>query len=180
MGSLKIMPALALNFVQRRRLASPLGLLLLVGGLAAAGLVAVDYLDARDELERAELRLVRLKRPEATPRPREGGAPSARGDAQTVDRAAARLRLPWDAMLREIETRTNPAVALLGIEAQGQARTVRISGEAKTMADVVAYVSHLRESPWIKAAYLSGHEERQAGAVRVIRFSLDAQWSEPL
>jgi hypothetical protein len=180
MGNLKTMPALAINFVQRRRLVSPLGLLVLVVGLAAAGVVAGDYLDARDELKRAEFRLARLKRPEAAPRPREGGAAVARGDAQTVDRAAARLRLPWDAVLREIETRTDPAVALLGIEARGQAHTVRISGEAKAMADVVAYVSRLRESQWIKAAYLSGHEQRQAGAVSVIRFSLDAQWSEPL
>ena len=48
------------------------------------------------------------------------------------------------------------------------------------MADVVAYVSRLRESHLIEAVNLSHHEERMAGAVRVIRFSLDATWKVPL
>ena len=83
-------------------------------------------------------------------------------------------------MLHEIELRADPAVALLSVEVQGQKRSLRLIGEAKEMADVVAYVTHLRESPWIKAAYLSGHEEKQEGAIRLIRFSMDATWSESL
>ena len=80
----------------------------------------------------------------------------------------------------EIESRSDPAVALLSVEAQGQSRTMRISGEAKTMADAVAYVGRLRESPRLTAVFLSGHDEKQAGAVTVVRFSLDAKWSSRL
>jgi len=100
-----------------------------------------------------------------------------RTDAKTIDVVAEHLGLPWDAVLREIESRSDPAVALLSVEVQGQARTIRITGEAKTMADAVAYVSRLRESQVLTAVFLSGHDEKQADAVTVVRFSLDAKWS---
>jgi len=176
------MYALELDFVKRRRLASPLGLLLLIAGTAAAGVVAMDYLDARAALERVEAQQSRLERQSrqsrGAPPPKAGAAP-ARDDAQAASRAVAQLRLPWDALLREIELLADSSVALLSVESQGQARTLRLAGEAKTMADAVAYLARLRESPWIDTAHISGHEERQADGVRVIRFSLEAAWSGP-
>jgi Tfp pilus assembly protein PilN len=51
-----------------------------------------------------------------------------------------------------------------------------LTGEARTMADVLAYVGRLGASPGIAAATLSGHEERASGAVRRVRFSLDVTW----
>lgn len=176
------MHALGINFIRRGRFASPLGLLLFAVGAMATGAVAVDYLDASEDLQRVEALQVRLQRQvrhDAGPRRREGAPPAAREDVQAAGRVVSQLRLPWDAVLREIEILADPAVSLLSLESQGQTRTLRLTGEAKTMADAVAYVSRLRESPWIDAAHLSGHEERQAGAVRVIRFSLDAAWSAP-
>jgi len=171
------MHALAINFVQQRRFASPLGLLLLAAGIVAMGVVTLDYVDALDELDRVELRQARVKSPGDAARPLAGAAALVRTDAKAIDVVAGQLGLPWDAVLREIESRSDPAVALLSVEAQGQARTMRISGEAKTMADVVAYVGRLRESPRLTSVFLSGHDEKQAGAVTVVRFSLDAKWS---
>jgi Tfp pilus assembly protein PilN len=176
------MHALDLDFVKRRRPASPLGLLLLFAGAAAAGVVATDYLDARAALERVEAQRSRLERQSRQSRPGappKAGAAPARDDAQSAAGAVAQLRLPWDALLREIELLADSSVALLSVESQGQARTLRLAGEAKTMADAVAYLARLRESPWIDTAHISGHEERQAGGVRVIRFSLEAVWSGP-
>ncbi len=182
------MNALAINFVQGRRLASPLGLLLLVVGVAAAGVVAWDYQEARDALDRVELRQARVTRPASAPRPIAGttaadparnGATGANA-AKAIEVVAAQLSLPWDAMLRAVETGSDPTVALLSVEAQGQTRTVRISGEAKSMSDVAAYVRRLRASPLLASVFLNGHEEKQAGAVTVIRFTLDAKWSGPL
>jgi len=177
------MHALELDFVKRRRLVSPLGLLLLAVGTAAAGVVAVDYLDARAALERIEAQQSRLDRQsrqsrQGAPLPKAGAAP-ARDDAQAAARAVVQLRLPWDALLREIELLADSSVALLSVESQGQTRTLRLAGEAKTMADAVAYLARLRESPWIDTAHISSHEERQADGVRVIRFSLEAVWSGP-
>ena len=101
----------------------------------------------------------------------------ARDDVKATERIVSQLNLPWNALLQELENLADPGIALLSIESQGQTRTLRLTGEAKTIGDVVAYVTRLRESPQVAAATLSGHEEKQAGAVEVIRFSLDVDWN---
>ena len=170
------MYSIGINFVQRRYPTSLFGLWLFAVGVVAAGVVAVDYFEARSELERVEMRLARLQRPVSAPRQREGTLAATQADEKAVGRVVAQLRTPWDAVLREIEKLGSPAVALLSVDGQGQSHTLRITGEAKAMADVVAYLRRLRQSSLIEAANLSHHEERQAGAVNVIRFSLDATW----
>jgi Tfp pilus assembly protein PilN len=173
------MNPLGLNFVERRRYVSPLGWLLLAGGAALAVVLAFDLRDAQTELERVQLQQARLSRPVATARAKSASKPAAREDVKLIERVASKLQLPWDAVLDEIDQLEDPAVAILGVEAQGQAHSLRLTGEAREMADVVAYVRRLRKSPSIESANLSHHEEKQAGAVKVIRFSLDANWRAP-
>lgn len=173
------MNALDINFVPRRRFGSPLGLLLLVTGMVATALVGNDYLAVSDELARVEQKQARLQKPQASVVRRDNPSPALQGSKPVVEPVMAQLQLPWSEVLQEVETRTGPAVALLDLEAQGQTRTLRLSGEARSMPDVVAYVSRLRESPLIEAAHLSHHEEAQAQSVTVIRFSLDATWKAP-
>ncbi|MBT3067993.1 PilN domain-containing protein [Rhodoferax sp. U11-2br] len=173
------MNALDVNFVKRRRLTSPLGLMLFVAGLMAASVVVMDYLDVSDELVRVELKQARTRQPKASPVQRASALPEVPVDTQVIDRVTSQLQLPWDAVLHEIETHTGPTVALLDIEAQGQTRTLRLMGETKTMSDAVAYVGRLRDSSLLDTANLSHHEERQAGSVVVIRFSVDATWKVP-
>lgn len=178
------MQALNFNFSRRGRFASTPGLLLLAAGLVAATVVTLDSMDASEELGRAQARQARLvrldganrfgKRVAALPSP---AASSAAGDsANTVARVTQQLQLPWDALLQDIETLTDPSIALLSLDAQGQVHTLRLTGEAKTMADVVAYVGRLRTLPSLEAAQLSSHEEKLAGSVKVIRFAVDATW----
>lgn len=175
------MHALELDFARRRRPLSLIGLLLLLAGAAAAAVVATDYAEARANLERLEARQARLERQARqavtkAPPARAGAVPAADA-APAAALAVAQLRLPWDALLGEIERIADAPVALLGVEGRGDARSLRLTGEAKSMDDAVGYLARLRQSPLIASAHLSGHEERQAGAVRVIRFSLDAVWS---
>lgn len=174
--------ALDIDFIEHRRIASPLGLLLFAVGVMAMGVVAVDYLDAHEELQRVETqhaRLLRQVRHDAAPRQhqRESAPTVARDDVKATERIVSQLNLPWNALLHELENLADPGIALLSIESQGQTRTLRLTGEAKTIGDVVAYVTRLRESPQVATATLSGHEEKQAGAVEVIRFSLDVDWN---
>lgn len=171
------MHALELDFARGPRRVSPLGLLLFAAGAAALGAVLLDHLEAREALARAEAQQARLERQARQARP--GAKAPRRESAGAAERAVAQLRLPWDALLREIELVGDPAVALLSLEGQGAARTLRLTGEAKTMADAVAYLERLRASPWIDAAHLTGHEERQAGGVKVMRFAIEASWSGP-
>ena len=172
------MNALDIDFERRRRPVSMLGLLLLVVGGAALLAAGSAYLDAAGELERTELRLAGTQPLSPTgPAARTHANPAAAQDeAQAGERVVSRLRLPWDVVLGEIELAAGPSIALLAVEGQGQGLSLRLVGEAKSMADVAAYARRLRGSPAISSANLVAHEERQVGATTVLRFTLEAGW----
>ena len=178
--------ALDLDFMRRRRLASPVGWLVLAAGLAFMATVALDYLDSRDTLAQLLQRQAQLQ-PPLRPQVASGasGASGARGASAPVLRAAgadllqvqAQLAWPWDAVLRELESHAEPDLALLSIDMQGQ--RLRAVGEAPDMDTVVAWLGRLRSSPWILAADLASHEPRKDGAVSVLRFAVDIRWKAP-
>jgi hypothetical protein len=178
------MQALDLDLLAGRRPVSALGVVLLLAGLVALAMVAFDYFDARGELQRVQSRQLR-GRPAALPddgaRRRDPPAVAAapRLGVRDIGRIDAQLRLPWDQLLHELALHADANVALLSIEVQADRRTLRMTGEARSMDDVAAYVGRLRTSRWITVATIASHEERLAGAVKVLRFSLDAGWSEP-
>jgi Tfp pilus assembly protein PilN len=174
------MHALSVNFVQQRSSASWLGVMLFVAGVMAAGTVAIDLYDAQTELARIVSRQAALTRALPAKTPRTKVLPAAAEDAKLIGRVDAQLRQPWNDVFQEIDKLAGPAVALISIEAQGQTRSIRLSGEVKTMSDLVKYVASIRESSSIQTASLSHHEERQTGAVTVIRFVVDATWKAPL
>lgn len=167
------MQALELDFVRRRRFSVP-GVMLAVAGAAALGAALLEHLEAYEARLRAETRLTRLER--QTNAQRRIGSPPRDTDAPAM-LALARLRLPWDALLGEIELIGDPAVALLVLEVQGASGTLRLAGEAKGMADAVAYLGRLRASPWIDSAHIVAHEERQNAGIGVVRFTIEAEWS---
>lgn len=170
------MHPLEINFIAHRRQVSPLGLFLLLAGVLAFGTVAMAYMDAQEALLRAQDRVARASAASASARKRANSVTAASTAAPAVALAVAQLRLPWNAVLGDLDGLANPAVALLKLEGQGTTRVLNLTGEAKTMADVVAYIAGLRQSPSIESAHLAHHEDVQSGAVKVIRFSLDATW----
>ena len=91
----------------------------------------------------------------------------------------AQLLLPWGPLLDVLEARTGPAIALLSLDVQGAGRTLRVTGEARAMADVLDYVRALRGAGPIAEVALSGHEARMADAAQSIRFTLDIRWGWP-
>jgi hypothetical protein len=170
------MYTLDINFALRRPRVSGLGGALLLLGVSAGCVVAWNYAEAHTQLEQAQARLARLQRSaSSTPRPAVQTS-GPREDDKAHLKVSSQLRRPWSGLLSEIDLVSSPAIALLSVESQGQSRTLRITGDAKSMGDAVAYVNRLRQSSLIEAVYLSQHEDRLAGPVHVVRFSLDATW----
>ena len=170
------MNPIAIDFAKRPHRASWLGVALCVLGASVALVSAWSYMDAQADVDQAQARLARLQRTTAAPRP-SATAPAVRKEEdKSFTRVSTQLRRPWSGLLGEIESISLPAVALVSVESQGQTRSLRMSGEAKTMGDVVAYVNRLRELSLVESVYLSQHEEKQSGGASVIRFALDAVW----
>lgn len=147
----------------------------MLAGLVGLVLTALDVVQAREALQSTLERTERQAR-SAKVQPR-GTAPAPVPAVVTANaRASAALAHPWGRLLNELERLAEPGIALLGFEAQGAARQLRITAEAKTMAEVVAYVESLRLSPVARSVVLGSHEALTQDGVSVIRFSVDVGW----
>lgn len=169
------MTPLGIDFVQRRPPASMLGWTLLAVGLAGVALVALDVAQAREELQSTRERAERQTRTTQA-RPRSAAPAPAPAVVTANARVGASLAHPWGRLLKELEQLAEPGIALLGFEAQGASRQLRITAEAKTMAEVVVYVESLRLSPVARSVVLGSHEVVTQDGVSVIRFSVDVGW----
>lgn len=170
------MTKLAINFVKRSHVSTWVGWCLCIAGACTTCLVAWNYAEAQTELEQVQTRLARIQRSTAAPRPAVTAPAAQRDEEKSLLSARSQLRLPWNGLLTELDLASSPNVALLSVESQGQTRELRMSGEAQSMTDVVAYVNQLRQSPLLESVYLSQHETKKSGPVDLIRFSLNATW----
>ncbi|MES2840055.1 MAG: PilN domain-containing protein [Pseudomonadota bacterium] len=171
------MQPLRIDFLRRRPPASLLGWALMLVGVVGMAVAALDYAQAREELQSTLDRAERQARSAKT-RPRSAAPAPASGVLAASARVGSAVAPPWGRLLRELEQLADPGVALLGIEAQGASRQMRITGEARTMPEVIAYLESLRRSPLSSSVVLGSHELIMQDGVPVIRFSLDMAWGE--
>jgi Tfp pilus assembly protein PilN len=172
------MRPLLVNFVRPNRSASLLGLVVLGAGVLAAATVFTDFLAARSDLDKAEQRQVRIQESNVKPRPGANLDPALRDGTLEVAKLEGQLNVPWDLILREVEAVADSPIALLTLEGQAPARKLRMTGEAKSMDDVVQYIGRLRKSALIESADLSWHEFKPGRGVDIVRFSLEAVWRQ--
>jgi hypothetical protein len=182
-GLFSRLPSLQLNWLARPRIVSPLGLLLAGAGLMCAAWVTLNYLEVDAERSALLARQARLERADKATasdktgtKPTTALAPLARDDAQTATQIAAQLQLPWDGLLHTLEQHPSKSVALISVDVQAASSSLRLVGEARTMADALAYARSLRQSSQVQKVFVSGQEEKMAGPQKVLRFSLDADW----
>lgn len=156
---------------------------LVLAALGAAALVATTaWMDAlsteRDELAAARAQAAPV-RPVARTDPRD---PSARASARRIEaaqRVVGDLALPWNGLLAAIEKATLDGVALLGVDPDASARTVRLTGEAKDLETTLRYVDRLAAQAPLAQVHLASFVPRtdeNEPKRSAIRFTVAAAW----
>lgn len=176
-------PRLDLDFAGPPRGAGPLGYALLALGLAAALASGYAYLRAEDQRAGLEETVDGMKKVLA----RQGvrlAAPAVlneqtRAEIRRANLVIDRIAVPWDALFRDLEQAADRDVALLAVEPDAEKRSVRIDGEAKDLAAVLAYLARLEAQPGLAEVTLTNHALRDGGAQRPVAFSLGARWTAP-
>jgi Tfp pilus assembly protein PilN len=102
--------------------------------------------------------------------------PVPEAQAAAVNAAVLQLNLPWRALHDAVQAGTPANIALLAMEPDARKNSVRITAEAKSSDDMIAYVEQLQKGDWFSAVLLSRHEINEQDPNRPIRFQLDAQW----
>jgi hypothetical protein len=167
-----------LDFVAPRPHASPLGVALLIVGVAALAGALVEYRSL--EARRAGLAL-KLSAATAQQRGRAAAdaALAATHLADEAGAAARELATPWTGLLADLEAAsgdTHGEVAVLSVEPDEEAHRVRIGAESRDLAHALAYVQRLQMSHALRFPMLDSHELRTDDAEHPIRFVMSADW----
>lgn len=95
-----------------------------------------------------------------------------------VNQAIRQLNLPWENLLSSVEAATNEQISLLALEPDADQRVLRLSGEAKTAADMIDFVERIGHVGFFASATLLRHEINESDRNRPFRFVLEAAWSD--
>jgi len=98
------------------------------------------------------------------------------GQARAVNDAVMQLNLPWRELHEAVRAATPDSVALLALEPDAKRRTLRITAEARSSDDMLAYVARMQEQNWFGEVALTRHEIAEQDPNRPLRFQLTARW----
>ena len=183
MRAARRMRALHLDFQASRPPLSAWSFVVLALGLAAAAAVAAQFICVREELSSAQLQAENLKRKTLGAKALQRQPVESAAQQQllrSAERLARELNTPWDMLLLDLESASDAPVALLSFEPDAQRRQLRLAGEAKSLADALAYVARLEGSVLLTEPRLLSHQQRQSEGMDVVGFTVLAQWDDPI
>ena len=144
-------------------------------GIAAACLAASGYASWRVELD-TRARSTRLAQAQALLLPRTTLSSVDRALLVQARSISSQLNAPWDELLGVFEEHSVPTVGLLKLEPDAKAAIVRVTAQAATAEDMVAYVASLESDTRLTDVILASHQIERETAGRPVRFTLVASW----
>lgn len=151
---------------------------MLMGVIVVLVAVGSGFRRKQDEvaLLRAQTQAQARSQAPAQAAPAVARAPVPEAQANAVNAAVLQLNLPWRALHDAVQAGTPANIALLALEPDARKSSVRITAEARSSDDMIAYVEQLQKDEWFSAVVLARHEINEQDPNRPIRFQLDARW----
>jgi hypothetical protein len=162
-----------LDFVGPPRRPRTPGILLFAVGLLACAALGHDFQGKLAERDGLEARL------SAMVRPHRSASPSESREAAAAAAIEKQLWVPWSSLLAELESASqdvSSTVSLLQVEPDPAKHIVRITAEARTLPDALAYLERLQKSTMLRYPMLDSHELRKDDPQHPIRVKLSAEW----
>jgi len=143
--------------------------------VATACLAASAYASWRIELD-TQAHAARFNQTQALQSPRTALSAADRALLIQARSIASQLNAPWDELLGVFEEHSVPGVGLLKLEPDAKAAIVRVTAQAATAEDMVAYVAALESDARLADVVLANHQIERETAGRPVRFMLVAGW----
>ncbi|TXG00065.1 PilN domain-containing protein [Massilia arenae] len=134
------------------------------------------YFEQQEEVRDLQAALAARSAPApvaAPPAPKVAVAPAQAG---AVNAAILQLNLPWRDVAAALGEATPNTIALLALEPDAKRRTVRISAEARSSDEMLAYITRLQAEEWFSSVVLLRHEVMEQDPNRPLRFQVSVQW----
>jgi len=167
-----------LDFARTRRAIGWPGWLLLAAGLVVSGVELADYRAARADLDERDAIVARLRQELRRPPPQTAAAdPVGADEAKAALGVAAHLNADWGRMFAGVAAAQSDAAAWVSLDGDVARSSLRIVGDARTLAAVFDFVAALDSADGIDDARLSSYEWTRVGPTDVVRFNANATWS---
>jgi len=108
----------------------------------------------------------------------EGDAEQVSQEIKQANAVIMELDLPWKELFEAFESSQKKNVAVLAIEPDAQKGMVRISGEAKSLANLPDYLVYMQKVPLFREVVLLNHQIQDQDPQKPARFMLQAEWGE--
>lgn len=157
------------------RWAAAAAVLLVAGGLSLQAWQAVRRVNGlQQQLEAVQLRSAPAA-PAALSRDEQARVPA-------VNAAIREMNLPVSALLQALQPPRDIRVAVLGVDvlgaSPGATTGIKITGEARTGAEMARYVAFVSSRKPFTGAYLTRHEIDDTTPERPYRFTVEAAWND--
>ncbi|MEW6120843.1 MAG: hypothetical protein AB1593_12225 [Pseudomonadota bacterium] len=150
---------------------SVVGLVLALAGAAALAWSVHIWQAARDREAGLDLQIAALEnvRPASTRR----AEPANVAAQETQARIAAQLAWRWQPAFDALSGARDRRIALVALDANQAKARLKLTAEARTLADAVAWIERLQAQPGVSRAALIQHELQADADQQPVRFVVD-------
>jgi len=159
-----------------------IGWLLLAAAVPAVILTSEAYSRAAQSWELAQSRNAHLQGRLQADSPRRAAAPPDAATLAAIRRANAvidQLSVPWADLFDAVEAADARGLGVLSLTPNARDRSLRLVGEARSMAELLAYVERMAAQPALRQVHLLGYSTAVRDGVSVVSFTLAATWRQP-
>jgi hypothetical protein len=180
------MPRLKLKFPDRGQAVPHIDFTLLLIGLLVLSGVFLQFRQVTEEVNYWTNRVERLEKQQqqkAAPRSRAASrikefSQEIRKEITQANAILDQINLPWETLFDAIEHAATEEIALLSLQPNVSSRTLRISGEAKSMPELLDFVEALERELVFENVHLLNYKIKQDNPQRPIIFLLTAVWMQ--
>ena len=178
------MPRLRLKFPYHEQSVPHIDFSILLIGLMILAGVLLQYRQITEEVNYWSNRVERLeKQQQQKTAPRTRSTPRVREFSQEIRKEIVQanaildqINLPWEALFDSIEHAASEEITLLSLQPNVYNRTLRISGEAKDMSELLDFVEALERELIFENVHLLNYKIKQDNPHKPIVFLLTAVW----
>ena len=155
------------------------GWLLLGAAVPAVVLTSESYSQAEQAWALAQGRHEHLQARWQADRPQRAVASPDAPTLAAIRRAnvvIGQLSVPWGELFDAIEAADARGLGVLSLTPSARDRSLRLVGEARSMAELLAYVQRMSAQPALQQVHLLGYDTAQRDGVPVVSFTLAATW----
>jgi len=158
-----------------------LGWALLGLGAVVAVAVADRYEHLSREHDAVQSRAEQLgNRLRAAPPDRGRAQPDAQtlADIRRANLIVDELTVPWDDLFDAVEAADVRPLGLLALTPNARDRSLRVAGEARSIADLLGYVDRMASQPALSQVHLLSYNTVVRDGISVVSFTLAASWRQ--